>query len=163
MSQLSLSRVLKSVISGEGRYPCSALLRCRSTLIYKKHTLSEDGELKIARTSAHKLMKCRYDAEGRNKTFQAYSNASAARMDGASNVRPSELKTIGQAKDENLGMSDNKTDYFTTQATIAFIKQETFSYPACANPDGCNKKVVDSGSGWTCDKCDKTWDEPIHR
>ena len=72
------------------------------------------------------------------------------------------MKTIGQAKDEQLGMSD-KTDYFATQVTIAFIKQEIFSYPACANPDGCNKKVMDDGNGWMCDKCDKKWPEPIHR
>jgi replication factor A1 len=56
-----------------------------------------------------------------------------------------------------------KTDYFTTQATIAFIKNETFSYPACANPEGCNKKVLDNGDGWLCEKCDRKWDSPIHR
>jgi replication factor A1 len=77
-------------------------------------------------------------------------------------AKPSELKTIGQAKDENLGMTD-KTDYFTCQGTVVFIKQETFSYPACANPDGCNKKVTDNGNGWVCEKCDRTWPEPIHR
>lgn len=102
-----------------------------------------------------------YDAEGRNKQFQAYTNASATKGD-SSVARPSEVKTIGQAKDENLGMGD-KTDYFTTSATVAFIKQETFSYPACANPDGCNKKVTDDGNGWLCEKCDKKWPEPIHR
>ena len=59
-------------------------------------------------------------------------------------------------------MSD-KTDYFTTQATIGFVKQETFNYPACANPDGCNKKVTDDGNGWLCEKCDKRWPEPIYR
>jgi hypothetical protein len=36
---------------------------------------------------------------------------------------------------------------FTTSATIAFIKSETFAYPACANPDGCNKKVRRVGEG----------------
>lgn len=58
----------------------------------------------------------------------------------------------------------DKVDYFTTSALVVFIKSESFSYPACANPDGCNKKVVDSGDGnWICDKCDKTWPSPIHR
>lgn len=61
-----------------------------------------------------------------------------------------------------MGMGD-KPEYFSTQATVAFIKQETFSYPACANPDGCNKKVMDNGNGWLCEKCDRTWPSPIHR
>ena len=77
-------------------------------------------------------------------------------------MRPSELKTLGQAKDEQLGMGD-KTDYFTTSATIVFVKQDTFAYPACANPDGCNKKVIDNGDGWMCEKCDKKWPAPIWR
>ena len=107
------------------------------------------------------LTTTRYDAEGQNKQFQAYTNSMATRSDNAA-PRPSELKTIGQAKDEQLGMGE-KTDYFTTQATIAFIKNETFSYPACANPEGCNKKVLDNGDGWLCEKCDRKWDSPIHR
>ena len=102
-----------------------------------------------------------YDAEGKNSSFQAYTSSTVTRDAGAA-PRPSELKTIGQAKDEQLGMGD-KTDYFTTSATISFVKSETFSYPACANPDGCNKKVTEDGSGWRCEKCDKSWEAPIHR
>ncbi len=103
----------------------------------------------------------RYDAEGRNKQFQAYTNSTATRSD-EKGPRPSELKTIAQAKDEQLGMGE-KTDYFTTQATVGFIKQETFNYPACANLDGCNKKVVDEGGAWLCEKCDKRFPQPIYR
>ncbi|ORY31367.1 hypothetical protein BCR39DRAFT_90121 [Naematelia encephala] len=102
-----------------------------------------------------------YDANGRSTNFQSYTNSSATKGD-SSVAKPSELKTIGQAKDEQLGMGD-KADYFSTEATIAFIKQESFSYPACANPDGCNKKVLDNGDGWLCEKCQKSWPNPIHR
>lgn len=102
----------------------------------------------------------RYDAEGRNKEFTAYSNSMATRSDAP--IKPSELKTLGQVKDEQLGMLDT-TDYFTTSATVSFVKNETFSYPACPNPDGCNKKVINDGSGWMCEKCDKKWPEPVHR
>jgi replication factor A1 len=104
---------------------------------------------------------CRYDANGKNQTFQAYSNQSTTRSDN-SVIKPSELKTIGQAKTEQLGYGE-KTDYFTTQGTIAFLKQESFDYPACANPEGCNKKVNDNGDGWLCEKCDRTWPAPIYR
>jgi len=103
----------------------------------------------------------RYDANGKNQTFQAYSNQSTTRTDN-SVMKPSELKTIGQAKTEQLGYGE-KTDYFTTQGTIAFLKQESFDYPACANPEGCNKKVNDNGDGWLCEKCDRTWPAPIYR
>ena len=120
-----------------------------------------DGEL-LATVWRVVLMICRYDAEGRNKQFTAYTNSTATRTDNNAAPRPDEMKTIGQAKDEQLGMSD-KTDYFTSQATVSFVKSETFSYPACANPEGCNKKVMDDGSGWVCEKCDKKWPEPIHR
>jgi replication factor A1 len=77
-------------------------------------------------------------------------------------AKPSEVKTIGEVKTAQLGYND-KPDYFTTQGTIGFIKQESFGYPACANPEGCNKKVNDNGDGWQCEKCDRKWDNPIWR
>ncbi|KAK8858497.1 hypothetical protein IAR55_002724 [Kwoniella newhampshirensis] len=131
----------------------------RSLSMFSSATLSVNPDI----PEAHSLRGW-FDAEGRNKQFTAYTNSAvnSGAAGGAQGVRPAEIKTIGQAKDEQLGMSD-KTDYFTTAATIAFVKQETFSYPACANPDGCNKKVVDEGSGWRCEKCDRSWDAPIHR
>lgn len=119
-----------------------------------------DGE-SLTRCSYRAYHLERYDAEGRNKQFQAYTNSTATRSD-EKGPRPSELKTIAQAKDEQLGMGE-KTDYFTTQATVGFIKQETFNYPACANLDGCNKKVVDEGGAWLCEKCDKRFPQPIYR
>ncbi|WWC88776.1 uncharacterized protein L201_003689 [Kwoniella dendrophila CBS 6074] len=132
----------------------------RSLSMFSSATMSVNPDI----PEAHALRGW-FDAEGRNTQFQQYTSAmnNAAGASGAAGgVKPSEIKTIGEAKDEGLGMSE-KTDYFTTTATIAFIKQETFSYPACANPEGCNKKVVDDGSGWLCEKCDKKWDAPIHR
>ncbi|WVO12544.1 hypothetical protein L204_100144 [Cryptococcus depauperatus] len=107
-----------------------------------------------------------YDAKGQNAHFTPYTNASVneggAVVQPGGGLRPSELKTIGQIKDEQLGMSD-KADFFSTEGTISFVKNETFSYPACANPDGCAKKVVDVGGTWMCEKCDRQWDAPIHR
>lgn len=105
----------------------------------------------------HRLT-CRYDSVGQNANFKQYTNSGAM----SSVSRPDEIKTIGQAKDEQLGMSD-KTDYFSTTATILYIKQETFSYPACPSPEGCNKKVTDEGDGWRCEKCDRSWPAPVHR
>ncbi len=64
-------------------------------------------------------------------------------------------------KDENLGMED--TDYFSLKATIVYIKQDTFCYPACRS-EGCNKKVTDMGDGtWRCEKCNVNHDRPSYR
>jgi len=112
-------------------------------------------------SNTNRSLTFRYDAGGKDQNFQAYTNQSTTRSDN-SVTKPSELKTIGQAKTEQLGYGE-KTDYFTTQGTIAFLKQESFDYPACANPEGCNKKVNDNGNGWLCEKCDRTWPAPIYR
>jgi replication factor A1 len=103
----------------------------------------------------------RYDAEGQNTTYNAYSNTGMTNGGGAGTVRRNEVKTIGQIKDENIGMSD-KQEYFSTKATINFVKHETFSYPACST-EGCNKKVTEEGNGWRCEKCDMVFPQPLYR
>jgi replication factor A1 len=100
----------------------------------------------------------RYDAQGHGATFSAYTSSGPGA--GAA-VKPSELKTLGQVKDDNLGMQD-KPDFFTSQATIAFIKNETFAYAACPT-DGCNKKVIEVGDAWRCEKCDQNYPAPVYR
>ncbi|MCJ1267546.1 Replication factor A protein 1 [Lobaria immixta] len=100
-----------------------------------------------------------YEAQGKDGTF-----ASHASMDsmGAAGGRGDPLKTILQVKEENLGMSETP-DYFTTKATIIYIKQENFAYPACLSPD-CNKKVVEEEPGqWMCAKCEKSHPRPDYR
>lgn len=55
-----------------------------------------------------------------------------------------------------------QADYLTIRGTVTYIKAETMSYPACPS-EGCNKKVLESGSGWRCEKCDRSYAEPEHR
>ena len=108
---------------------------------------------------AHKL-KGWYDAQGRTDTFA--SHASMGGSMGAAGGRSDPNKTILQVKEENLGMSET-TDYFTTKATIIYVKQDSVAYPACLS-DGCNKKVVEVDPGqWRCEKCDKTHPKPEYR
>lgn len=129
----------------------------RSLSMFSSATMSVNPDI----AEAHSLRGW-YDASGRSTSFTAYTNSSTTRGDGIE-ARPSELKTIGQAKDEQLGMGE-KADFFTTSGTIAFIKQETFSYPACANPDGtCQKKMIEDGPKWHCEKCQRDFPEPHHR
>ncbi|KAG0636561.1 hypothetical protein HOY80DRAFT_350874 [Tuber brumale] len=97
-----------------------------------------------------------YDGQGRGETFQShYTGSSAVRTNDP-------YKTLFQIRDENLGMGE-EADIFTTKATIVYIKNENFSYPACLTPK-CNKKVVELAEGqWKCEKCDITHPKCQHR
>lgn len=106
---------------------------------------------------AHRL-KGWYDSSGRTGTFETHQNSTS--MANATG-RKEEIKTITEVKDENLGM-DNQA-YYTIKATIVFIRQENFCYPACSTPN-CNKKVIDMGDGtWHCEKCSVSHDKPEYR
>lgn len=108
---------------------------------------------------SHKL-KGWYDAQGRSDTFTSHASMMAPM--GAAGGRKDESKTIGQVKDENLGMTE-QVDYFTTKATVIYVKQDNVSYPACLS-EGCNKKVVETDPGqWRCERCDKTHPKPEYR
>lgn len=126
----------------------------RSLSLLSSGSMSLDPDIQ----EAHKL-KGWYDSQGRTNNFASHSNLASA---GAAGGRQDQSKTIAQVRDENLGMSETK-DYFTTKATIVYIKQDTFSYPACLS-ENCNKKVTDMGDGtWRCEKCDVTHPKPQHR
>lgn len=101
-----------------------------------------------------------YEAQGKDGAFA--SHASMGGMMGAAGGLGDPLKSILQVKEENLGMSET-TDYFTVKATIIYIKQENFSYPACLSLD-CNKKVVEEEPGqWMCARCEKTHPKAEYR
>jgi replication factor A1 len=127
----------------------------RSLSLLSSGSMSVDPDI----DEAHKL-KGWYEGQGRSETF-----ASHAQMGGSMGMaggRQDALKTIGQVKDENLGMSES-VDYFAVKATITFIKQDNVAYPACTS-EGCNKKVLQDDTGmWRCERCDKTMPKPEYR
>lgn len=43
-----------------------------------------------------------------------------------------------------------------------FVKSDNIWYPACPS-ENCNKKVMDIGNGWRCEKCDMTHPAPQYR
>jgi len=106
---------------------------------------------------AHKL-KGWYDAQGRDDEFSTHAGLGT----GTTTTRKEQYKTIGEVKDENLGMNPDQADFFTLKATIVYIKPENLSYPACQNAE-CNKKVVEIDGQWRCERCDKSWDKPQYR
>ncbi|KAK6583865.1 hypothetical protein PZA11_003595 [Diplocarpon coronariae] len=126
----------------------------RSLSLLSSGTMALDPDI----SEAHKL-KGWYDSQGRMNTFATHSSMSGAGLAGGRNDL---IKTIAQVREENLGMSENP-DYFSVKATIVYIKQDNFAYPACLN-DGCNKKVIDMGDGtWQCEKCNTSHPRPEYR
>ncbi|KJX99397.1 replication factor-a protein 1 [Zymoseptoria brevis] len=105
-----------------------------------------------------------YDGEGRNGNFASHANSMAA-AGATSGGRPSDFKTIAQVYDDKDGQSET-TDWFSIKATIVYVKQDSFAYPACrtTDPKPCNKKVTEHDEGqWRCEQCQMTWDRPNYR
>lgn len=101
-----------------------------------------------------------YDNQGQNQNFATHANVQGTVMPGER--RSDQIKTIAAVKEEQLGMSD-QADFFNLKASIQYIKQDNFAYPACIS-EGCNKKVVELEPGqWRCERCDKTHDKPEYR
>ncbi|KAI3398201.1 hypothetical protein diail_9678 [Diaporthe ilicicola] len=105
---------------------------------------------------AHRL-KGWYDASGRTDNFATHNNMASM---GNATGRKDDTKNILQVKDSQLGMDD--VAYFTVKATIVYIKQDNFCYPACRS-EGCNKKVIQEDDGWRCEKCSITHEKPEYR
>jgi replication factor A1 len=107
---------------------------------------------------AHKL-KGWYDAQGRQDQFTSHATMGSA----GTGAGRQEYKTIQQVKDENIGMNSEAAEYFNLKATTIYLKQDNFTYPACAS-EGCNKKVIEIEVGeWRCENCDKTFPKPQYR
>ncbi|KAK2110569.1 hypothetical protein P7K49_010315 [Saguinus oedipus] len=52
------------------------------------------------------------------------------------------------------GLNKEKPDYFSSVATVVYLRKENCMYQACPTQD-CNKKVIDQQNGlYRCEKCD---------
>ncbi|KAJ9607275.1 Replication factor A protein 1 [Cladophialophora chaetospira] len=127
----------------------------RSLSLLSSGSLSANPDM----PEAHKL-KGWFEDRGRSDNFATHQNVQGTMSGGGSRGDP--FKTISQVKDEQLGMSEN-ADFFSVKASIQYIKQDNFCYPACLS-EGCNKKVVEIDPGqWRCERCDKTHEKPEYR
>ncbi|XP_032176097.1 replication protein A 70 kDa DNA-binding subunit isoform X2 [Mustela erminea] len=90
-----------------------------------------------------------FDSEGQALDGISISDVKSGGT-GGSNTN---WKTLYEAKSENLGHGD-KADYFSSVATIVYLRKENCMYQACPTQD-CNKKVIDQQNGlYRCEKCD---------
>lgn len=102
----------------------------------------------------------RFDSAGSEANFQSHSSAIGS-MSGQGSISRSEMRTLQQVKDLNLGGSD-KPDYFSSRVIVTHMRGENISYSACPI-EGCNRKVTEVPDGWRCEKCDRTHDKPEYR
>ncbi|PKS07609.1 hypothetical protein jhhlp_006215 [Lomentospora prolificans] len=130
----------------------------RSLSLLNSGTMSVDPDI----PDAHRL-KGWYDSQGRTDSFATHVNMGSA---GKATGRKDEIKLISQIRDENLGMGSEPI-YFMLKATVVFIKQKSFCYPACANTlanPPCNKKVEKiEDDVWRCEKCSMNFAKPNYR
>jgi replication factor A1 len=153
-SATSFDVPLESVIAFKGVKVSDFNGRSLSLLSSGSMTIDPDID------EAHKL-KGWYDAQGRTDVFSSHASLTSGTM-GTAGGRNEANKTLAQVKEENLGTSE-APDYFTTKATIIYVKPESIFYPACLS-EGCNKKVVEIDPGqWRCEKCNKTHPKPTYR
>ncbi|WFD44641.1 Replication factor A protein 1 [Malassezia psittaci] len=102
-----------------------------------------------------------YDNGGHAADIKSFQRSDAAIPSAnASSLRANEQRTLEQVKEESLGTSSERPDYFHTRATILYVRPNNLYYPACPE---CNKKVIDEGDGWRCEKCDRSFPLPVYR
>ncbi|XP_077336698.1 replication protein A 70 kDa DNA-binding subunit isoform X1 [Lithobates pipiens] len=90
-----------------------------------------------------------FDSEG-----QSLDGTSISESRGSGGGGNTNWKSLLEVKNENLGHGE-KADYFTSVATIVYLRKENCMYQACPSQD-CNKKVIDQQNGlFRCEKCDK--------
>ncbi|XP_017507103.2 replication protein A 70 kDa DNA-binding subunit isoform X2 [Manis javanica] len=91
-----------------------------------------------------------FDSEGQALDGVSISDLKSGGT-GGSNTN---WKTLYEVKSENLGQGD-KADYFSSVATVVYLRKENCMYLACPTQD-CNKKVIDQQNGlYRCEKCDR--------
>eukprot|EP00096_Caligus_rogercresseyi_P011103 TRINITY_DN4278_c0_g1_i1.p1 TRINITY_DN4278_c0_g1~~TRINITY_DN4278_c0_g1_i1.p1 ORF type:complete len:658 (-),score=261.21 TRINITY_DN4278_c0_g1_i1:112-2004(-) len=104
---------------------------------------------------AHKL-KGWFESEGSNISTTSLTTTlggGARSMGGDSGAN---AKTLGEVKQEMLGSSTEKPDYYSTQGYVSMLQKEKALYMACTQvSDGraCNKKVQDNNGSYRCEKC----------
>ncbi|AOW05464.1 hypothetical protein B0I72DRAFT_140579 [Yarrowia lipolytica] len=93
-----------------------------------------------------------YASEGKQTSFKQLQTTTTNKPVAAT---PIDVATSSYGQSE-------KPDYYTLQAWVVHVRTGNFAYPACQTPD-CNKKVVEHGDEWRCEKCEKNMDKPLYR
>ncbi|KAJ7182582.1 hypothetical protein C8R43DRAFT_911065, partial [Mycena crocata] len=128
----------------------------RSLSFFSSSTMTIDPDIPLA----HELRGW-YDATGKTVSYQAHQSSGGGGATGGTGFNRNEMCSLLDVKSSELGVGE-RSDYFSTRATVVFIKPESMWYPACQKPD-CNKKVMDQSGSWWCEKCNQSWPQPQYR
>lgn len=163
----SLQRITRSLPS---RAPKSGISKVRSAFTLEFNSLTTHAGRSLSMMSSSNMhidpdipeahhLRGWYDAAGAEQTYQSHTNATPS--GGGVTFDRAEIRSLNDVKTSELGMSD-KVDTFSSRATIMHIKGDNIAYPACPS-QGCNKKVIQMGDSWRCEKCDKSYPAPEYR
>ncbi|KAJ7074076.1 hypothetical protein C8F01DRAFT_1099155 [Mycena amicta] len=100
-----------------------------------------------------------FDNAGKTEEFQAYQSTFAG-GGGGPGFQREKIQAISTIKATEVGDTNNV--FFSTRATLLFIKHENMWYPSCQT-ENCNKKVTESGGMWSCEACSKSFPNPDYR
>lgn len=100
-----------------------------------------------------------YDNSGAQQSFKAHANTGGGSSSYA--FKREDIRSLDEVKDAEYGRPD-KPENFCARATIMHIKSDNIAYPACPTT-GCNKKVVEMGDSWRCEKCSLSFEKPEYR
>jgi replication factor A1 len=129
----------------------------RSLSMYSSSTMSINPDIEETF-----MLRGWFDAIGTDKSFQSHTNAFGPGAGSLSAFDRKDIRNLNEVKMSGVGMSDKGAENFSTRATIMHIKSDNLSYPACPT-QGCNKKVTEMGTGWRCEKCDRSFEKPEYR
>ncbi|KAI9262305.1 putative replication factor-A protein 1 [Phascolomyces articulosus] len=96
-----------------------------------------------------------YASQSTDASYSSFAPQSTGSIGHQANTRIS----LNKVKKDGLGSSE-KPDYFSTRATVVFMRSENPAYPGCPE---CRKKMVANENGWACEKCNKQFPEPTWR
>ncbi|KAJ7256487.1 hypothetical protein B0H12DRAFT_1210186 [Mycena haematopus] len=129
----------------------------RSLSFFSSSTMTINPDIE----EAH-ILRGWYDDSGKATEYRAYSNTGGGGT-GGTGFQRSEIRSLRDVKETRVGFPDSQqSEYFSTRATIVFMKPDSLWYPACGSDD-CNKKVNEDSSGWRCEKCNKSFAVPNYR
>ncbi|KAI9314631.1 hypothetical protein BX666DRAFT_1968809 [Dichotomocladium elegans] len=97
-----------------------------------------------------------YSTQGDSVSYTSFNQQSNPL---GNNVR-TEKMTLDRIKEKGVGSTD-QAEFFSTRATVVFLKSENPAYPSCPE---CKKKVLqESEKSWRCERCSKVYPEPVWR
>ncbi|KAK7038078.1 replication protein A subunit [Favolaschia claudopus] len=121
----------------------------RSLSFFSSSTMSINPDI----PDAH-VLRGWYDELGNSTSYRAHqSSGGSGSGTGGTGFQRSQIRSLHDVKATSLGSNETESTYFSTRATIVFMKPESL----------CKKVTDDGNGGWRCEKCNQSWPRPKYR